>query len=174
MRQQPPFAARWIQGSHQLLRPDAHRRFGVEPVHRFGPSRFSNKASGPPHAPWSGLPKSPTTLFVIPCSVNRSLHNGAWKAGSLARSLRSHSQGSRQGGLTESETDPTNRPHKQTPQTDPHPRGKKAPTTQSVVEASVNSVGATGFEPATSCSRSRRATGLRYAPNYKTSLSVEN
>ena len=25
-------------------------------------------------------------------------------------------------------------------------------------------VGATGFEPATSCSRSRRATGLRYAP----------
>ena len=26
-------------------------------------------------------------------------------------------------------------------------------------------VGATGFEPATSCSRSRRATGLRYAPN---------
>src|SRR5258706_11456896 len=27
------------------------------------------------------------------------------------------------------------------------------------------SVGATGFEPATSCSRSRRATGLRYAPN---------
>ena len=27
-------------------------------------------------------------------------------------------------------------------------------------------VGATGFEPATSCSRSRRATGLRYAPLY--------
>src|SRR6476620_4515812 len=27
-----------------------------------------------------------------------------------------------------------------------------------------NKVGATGFEPATSCSRSRRATGLRYAP----------
>ena len=28
----------------------------------------------------------------------------------------------------------------------------------------LNMVGATGFEPATSCSRSRRATGLRYAP----------
>src|SRR5580704_5833841 len=27
-------------------------------------------------------------------------------------------------------------------------------------------IGATGFEPATSCSRSRRATGLRYAPLY--------
>ena len=27
-------------------------------------------------------------------------------------------------------------------------------------------VGATGFEPATSCSRSRRATGLRYAPKF--------
>ena len=26
------------------------------------------------------------------------------------------------------------------------------------------SVGATGFEPATSCSRSRRSTGLSYAP----------
>ena len=25
-------------------------------------------------------------------------------------------------------------------------------------------VGATGFEPAASCSQSRRATGLRYAP----------
>ena len=27
------------------------------------------------------------------------------------------------------------------------------------------SVGAAGFEPATSCSQSRRDTGLRYAPN---------
>jgi hypothetical protein len=34
-----------------------------------------------------------------------------------------------------------------------------------------NRVGATGFEPATSCSRSRRATGLRYAPK-KTSIVV--
>jgi hypothetical protein len=32
------------------------------------------------------------------------------------------------------------------------------------------SVGATGFEPATSCSRSRRATGLRYAPKNEISL----
>ena len=31
---------------------------------------------------------------------------------------------------------------------------------------SLQMVGATGFEPATSCSRSRRATGLRYAPPY--------
>src|SRR5215203_3223185 len=31
-------------------------------------------------------------------------------------------------------------------------------------------VGATGFEPATSCSRSRRATGLRYAPPNSLSL----
>ena len=28
----------------------------------------------------------------------------------------------------------------------------------------LSSVGAAGLEPATSCSRSRRATGLRYAP----------
>ena len=32
-------------------------------------------------------------------------------------------------------------------------------------------VGATGFEPATSCSRSRRATGLRYAPPYSLTIS---
>ena len=31
-------------------------------------------------------------------------------------------------------------------------------------------VGATGFEPATSCSRSRRATKLRYAPSLSTIL----
>src|ERR1700730_8035341 len=31
-------------------------------------------------------------------------------------------------------------------------------------------VGATGFEPATSCSRSRRATKLRYAPSLMTIL----
>ena len=30
-------------------------------------------------------------------------------------------------------------------------------------------VGATGFEPATSCSRSRRATELRYAPHVELS-----
>ena len=28
-------------------------------------------------------------------------------------------------------------------------------------------VGAAGFEPTTSCSQSRRATGLRYAPKYR-------
>ena len=33
------------------------------------------------------------------------------------------------------------------------------------------SVGATGFEPATSCSRSRRSTGLSYAPKLHESLS---
>ena len=33
-------------------------------------------------------------------------------------------------------------------------------TTESVL------VGARGFEPPTSCSQSRRATGLRYAPSY--------
>src|SRR6266496_5977367 len=31
-------------------------------------------------------------------------------------------------------------------------------------------VGATGFEPAISCSQSRRDTGLRYAPNFKCNL----
>src|SRR5690349_21679938 len=34
-------------------------------------------------------------------------------------------------------------------------------------------VGATGFEPATSCSRSRRATGLRYAPKRQKSPQIE-
>jgi hypothetical protein len=52
-------------------------------------------------------------------------------------------------------------------------RARKALTMQSIVRASVRSVGATGFEPATSCSRSRRATGLRYAPNTNIDL-VEN
>ncbi len=32
------------------------------------------------------------------------------------------------------------------------------------VRHSVQQIGAAGLEPATSCSRSRRATGLRYAP----------
>ena len=35
------------------------------------------------------------------------------------------------------------------------------------VHHSVQQVGAAGLEPATSCSRSRRATGLRYAPLHK-------
>ncbi len=34
-------------------------------------------------------------------------------------------------------------------------------------------VGVAGFEPATPCSRSRCATGLRYAPTGKTSLEEE-
>src|SRR5689334_14672972 len=34
-------------------------------------------------------------------------------------------------------------------------------------------VGATGFEPATSCSRSRRATGLRYAPPTLLSVNLQ-
>ncbi len=45
-----------------------------------------------------------------------------------------------------------------------------------------NLVGARGFEPPTSCSQSRRATGLRYAPvfsersslRFKTSLALAN
>ena len=32
-------------------------------------------------------------------------------------------------------------------------------------------VGAAGFEPATSCSQSRRATGLRYAPSMRAAVS---
>ena len=32
--------------------------------------------------------------------------------------------------------------------------------------ASAGAVGATGFEPATSSSRTKRATGLRYAPKF--------
>ena len=56
--------------------------------------------------------------------------------------------------------------------TTPVPKREKAPTTQNVVEALFNSVGATGFEPATSCSRSRRATGLRYAPKNELSPSI--
>ena len=35
------------------------------------------------------------------------------------------------------------------------------------VRHSVQQIGAAGLEPATSCSRSRRATGLRYAPMNK-------
>jgi hypothetical protein len=34
-------------------------------------------------------------------------------------------------------------------------------------------VGAPGFEPGTSCSQSKRATGLRYAPNGKNLMFVE-
>jgi len=41
---------------------------------------------------------------------------------------------------------------------------RKPRKTLSLCEASFYSVGATGFEPATSCSRSRRSTGLSYAP----------
>src|SRR5687768_1713209 len=37
-----------------------------------------------------------------------------------------------------------------------------------------NNVGAPGFEPGTSCSQSRRDTGLRYAPNFNCSLQVAN
>ena len=44
-------------------------------------------------------------------------------------------------------------------------RVRRAPGTPRHPGGSICSVGATGFEPATSCSRSRRATGLRYAPN---------
>src|SRR5512137_1014553 len=40
-----------------------------------------------------------------------------------------------------------------------------APATTRENDGSKKMVGATGFEPATSCSRSRRATKLRYAPS---------
>src|ERR1700694_5042477 len=43
---------------------------------------------------------------------------------------------------------------------------RKTPTAQLAVGAKVDSVGAPGFEPGTSCSQSRRDTGLRYAPKY--------
>ncbi len=56
---------------------------------------------------------------------------------------------------------------KLTPKLTPRQYAKKTLTMQSIVRVVVNSVGATGFEPATSCSRSRRATGLRYAPKTK-------
>src|ERR1700730_5527293 len=51
-------------------------------------------------------------------------------------------------------------------------RGQKKPLQRNVAEAWLDSVGATGFEPATSCSRSRRATGLRYAPKNDLSPSI--
>ena len=35
----------------------------------------------------------------------------------------------------------------------------------SMMPSECNSIGVTGFEPATSCSRSRRSTGLSYTPN---------
>ena len=41
---------------------------------------------------------------------------------------------------------------------------RKSPCNAKHCRGSSYEVGATGFEPATSCSRSRRATGLRYAP----------
>src|SRR5438105_6170878 len=47
---------------------------------------------------------------------------------------------------------------------------KKKPHPTTDDEAKPYQVGATGFEPATSCSRSRRATGLRYAPKITKSL----
>ena len=44
-------------------------------------------------------------------------------------------------------------------------RGHRTHESPSIARGALNVVGATGFEPATSCSRSRRATGLRYAPS---------
>ncbi len=43
-------------------------------------------------------------------------------------------------------------------------KGEKKPDTVTPYHVELSSVGAAGLEPATSCSRSRRATGLRYAP----------
>src|SRR5688500_1858660 len=47
----------------------------------------------------------------------------------------------------------------------PHHGDDEAPGVSACVRRGLPTVGATGFEPATSCSRSRRATGLRYAPS---------
>jgi hypothetical protein len=41
---------------------------------------------------------------------------------------------------------------------------RKTPATEVIAGAGFMSVGAPGFEPGTSCSQSRRDTGLRYAP----------
>ncbi len=46
----------------------------------------------------------------------------------------------------------------------PPERNQRA-TTEVIARQCLTLVGATGFEPATSCSRSRRSTGLSYAPN---------
>ena len=46
-----------------------------------------------------------------------------------------------------------------------HADNESSPAATEVVAGlGVRSIGATGFEPATSCSRSRRSTGLSYAP----------
>ena len=57
--------------------------------------------------------------------------------------------------LTSQETHPKLTPERLT---------QKTPATQTVAGARFNPVGAPGFEPGTSCSQSRRDTGLRYAP----------
>ena len=51
------------------------------------------------------------------------------------------------------------------PPNSPHTfRNAKTPATEVIAGVRVNLVGAPGFEPGTSCSQSRRDTGLRYAP----------
>src|SRR5207245_179380 len=52
----------------------------------------------------------------------------------------------------------------------PSPLTRQRERTRGIVRIPGTMVGATGFEPATSCSRSRRATGLRYAPPTKNLL----
>ena len=54
--------------------------------------------------------------------------------------------------------------HLETQQQTQRQRERKTPATEIIAGAGFTLVGAPGFEPGTSCSQSRRDTGLRYAP----------